>query len=87
MRVIRLEPVDGFCAQTMAAAVIQGATQLSQPVSTTHVVSGAVMGREPRVVSVRCDGVWRATSWSPGLTVGPNVSSLGFSSTFRLLRP
>ncbi len=44
MRVIRLEPVDGFCAQTMAAAVIQGATQLALPVSTTHVVSGAVMG-------------------------------------------
>jgi PiT family inorganic phosphate transporter len=44
MRVIKLEPVDGFAAQTMAAAVIQGATQLALPVSTTHVVSGAVMG-------------------------------------------
>jgi inorganic phosphate transporter, PiT family len=44
MRVIKLEPVDGFDAQTMAAAVIQGATQLALPVSTTHVVSGAVMG-------------------------------------------
>ncbi len=44
MRVIRLEPVDGFCAQTMAAVVIQSATQLALPVSTTHVVSGAVMG-------------------------------------------
>jgi PiT family inorganic phosphate transporter len=28
----------------MAAVVIQGATQLALPVSTTHVVSGAVMG-------------------------------------------
>ena len=44
MRVIRLDPVDGFCAQTMAAVVIQGATQLALPVSTTHVVSGSVMG-------------------------------------------
>jgi PiT family inorganic phosphate transporter len=44
MKVIRLEPVDGFCAQTMAAVVIQGATQFALPVSTTHVVSGAVMG-------------------------------------------
>ena len=43
-RVIRLEPVDGFVAQTMAAVVIQGATQLALPVSTTHVVSGSVMG-------------------------------------------
>jgi inorganic phosphate transporter, PiT family len=43
-RVIKLEPVDGFAAQTMAAVVIQGATQLALPVSTTHVVSGCVMG-------------------------------------------
>ena len=43
-RVIRLDPVDGFVAQTMAAAVIQAATQVALPVSTTHVVSGAVMG-------------------------------------------
>jgi PiT family inorganic phosphate transporter len=42
--VIGREPVDGFCAQTMAAVVIQGATQLALTVSTTHVVSGAVMG-------------------------------------------
>jgi PiT family inorganic phosphate transporter len=44
MRVIKLDPVDGFDAQTMAAVVIQGATQLALPVSTTHVVSGSVMG-------------------------------------------
>ncbi|MDQ6847640.1 MAG: inorganic phosphate transporter [Candidatus Dormibacteraeota bacterium] len=43
-RIAQLEPVDGFAAQTMAAVVIQGATQLAIPVSTTHVVSGAVMG-------------------------------------------
>lgn len=43
-RIVRLEPVDGFAAQTMAALVIQGATQVGLPVSTTHVVSGAVMG-------------------------------------------
>ncbi|MBJ7609423.1 MAG: inorganic phosphate transporter [Candidatus Dormibacteraeota bacterium] len=43
-RITRLEPVDGFAAQTMAALVIQTATQLAIPVSTTHVVSGAVMG-------------------------------------------
>lgn len=43
-RVIKLEPVDGFSAQTMAAVVIQAATQAALPVSTTHVVSGSVMG-------------------------------------------
>jgi PiT family inorganic phosphate transporter len=43
-RITQLEPVDGFAAQTMAALVIQGATQLAVPVSTTHVVGGSVMG-------------------------------------------
>jgi PiT family inorganic phosphate transporter len=43
-RIIRLEPVDGFVAQTMSAVVIQSATGLGLPVSTTHVVSGGVMG-------------------------------------------
>jgi PiT family inorganic phosphate transporter len=43
-RIIRLEPDAGFAAQTVAAVVIQAATQAALPVSTTHVVSGAVMG-------------------------------------------
>jgi PiT family inorganic phosphate transporter len=43
-RIIRMEPVDGFAAQTVSAAVIQAATSWGLPVSTTHVVSGSVMG-------------------------------------------
>jgi inorganic phosphate transporter, PiT family len=43
-RIVRMEPVDGFAAQTAAAAVIQLATAWGLPVSTTQVVSGAVMG-------------------------------------------
>ncbi len=43
-RIIRMEPVDGFAAQTVAAAVIQLATTWGLPVSTTQVVSGSVMG-------------------------------------------
>ncbi len=43
-RIIRLEPDAGFAAQTVAAVVIQGATQAGLPVSTTHVVTGSVMG-------------------------------------------
>ncbi len=54
-RIIRLEPDAGFAAQTVAAAVIQGATQMGLPVSTTHVVSGAVLGAGAtrRVAAVR----------------------------------
>jgi inorganic phosphate transporter, PiT family len=43
-RVVRLEPVHGFAAQTTAATVILAASHLGMPVSTTHVISTAVMG-------------------------------------------
>ena len=43
-RIIRMEPIHGFAAQTVAASVIQLATAWGLPVSTTQVVSGSVMG-------------------------------------------
>jgi inorganic phosphate transporter, PiT family len=43
-RVVKLEPVHGFAAETTAATVIVGAAQLGMPVSTTHVISSAIMG-------------------------------------------
>ncbi len=44
MRVTALGPVRGFAAQASAASVIEAASQLGIPVSTTHSVSSAVMG-------------------------------------------
>jgi inorganic phosphate transporter, PiT family len=43
-RVVELEPVHGFAAETTAATVILGAAQFGAPVSTTHVISSAIMG-------------------------------------------
>jgi PiT family inorganic phosphate transporter len=43
-RVIAMEPASGFAAQTTAGAVIYTATQFGYPLSTTHVISGGVMG-------------------------------------------
>ncbi len=42
--ILKLEPATGFAAQLTGAAVIQGATLVGLPVSTTHVITGAVMG-------------------------------------------
>ncbi|HEY8634623.1 MAG TPA: inorganic phosphate transporter [Candidatus Dormibacteraeota bacterium] len=42
--ILKLEPATGMAAQLMGASVIQGATFIGLPVSTTHVVTGAVMG-------------------------------------------
>jgi inorganic phosphate transporter, PiT family len=43
-RITKLEPIDGFCAETSSAASIFLATHLGIPVSTTHVITGAISG-------------------------------------------
>jgi PiT family inorganic phosphate transporter len=43
-RVFQMDPPAGFAAQSAAGAVIYISTHLGYPLSTTHVVSGAVMG-------------------------------------------
>ncbi len=42
--ILKLEPATGMAAQLMGASVIQAATFYGLPVSTTHVITGAVMG-------------------------------------------
>jgi PiT family inorganic phosphate transporter len=43
-KVVKLDPVHGFAAETTAATIIVGASTLGMPVSTTHVISSAIMG-------------------------------------------
>jgi inorganic phosphate transporter, PiT family len=43
-RITRLTPVQGFCAESGAALALFGATWLGIPVSTTHTVTGSVVG-------------------------------------------
>ncbi|MDD4753063.1 MAG: inorganic phosphate transporter [Desulfitobacteriaceae bacterium] len=44
MNMARLAPINGFAAETGAAAVIFTATMLHSPVSTTHIISTSIMG-------------------------------------------
>jgi len=43
-KIVKLRPIDGFCAETASAVSIFMATHLGVPVSTTHVITGAVAG-------------------------------------------
>ena len=43
-KVVKLDPVHGFAAETTAATIITGASMLGMPVSTTHVISSAILG-------------------------------------------
>jgi PiT family inorganic phosphate transporter len=43
-RVFKMEPESGFAAQVTAGVTIYTATRLGYPLSTTHVISGSVLG-------------------------------------------
>lgn len=64
-RITKLRPSDGFCAETASAASIFTATHLGIPVSTTHVITGAIsgVGSANRLSAVRWN-VTRSIVWA-----------------------
>jgi PiT family inorganic phosphate transporter len=44
MRLVHLRPINGFAAETAAATVIEVASRIGLPLSTTHVISSTIMG-------------------------------------------
>ncbi len=65
-KITKLKPVGGFCAETGGAMTLFFATMLGVPVSTTHTITGAIVGvgSTQRVSAVRW--AWPATSSGPG---------------------
>jgi PiT family inorganic phosphate transporter len=43
-KITKLQPVGGFCAETAGAVTLVGATLAGIPVSTTHTITGAIVG-------------------------------------------
>jgi PiT family inorganic phosphate transporter len=44
MRITKLQPVGGFCAETAGAISLFAASSMGVPVSTTHTITGAIVG-------------------------------------------
>jgi PiT family inorganic phosphate transporter len=66
LKVVELRPINGFAAETVAAAIIETASRLGIPVSTTHVISSAILGigATKRVSAVRWGIAGRiVTAW------------------------
>jgi inorganic phosphate transporter, PiT family len=61
-RLYKIEPAEGFDAQTVAAGIIQGASHYGFPVSTTHVVSGSILG-------AGASESFSAVRWGVGLNI------------------
>jgi inorganic phosphate transporter, PiT family len=69
-KIIDLKPIHGFAAETSAAVTILVSTHFGLPVSTTHVITGAIMGAgaSQRVSAVRW-GVTTKILWAWVLTI------------------
>jgi PiT family inorganic phosphate transporter len=70
MKITKLQPIGGFCAETAGAFTILGAAAAGIPVSTTHTITGAIIGvgASRRLSAVRW-GVARNVVWAWVLTI------------------
>lgn len=75
-KIVKLRPIDGVAAETASAGSLFLATYFGVPVSTTHVITGAIsgVGASRRVSAVRWDVTFRIV-WAWILTI-PAAASL-----------
>jgi PiT family inorganic phosphate transporter len=78
-KMVKLQPIHGFAAETTAAIIIHGASTLGVPVSTTHVISTSIMGvgATKRLSAVKW-GVVQRILWAWVLTL-PITATLGYT--------
>jgi PiT family inorganic phosphate transporter len=80
-KIVKLQPVHGFAAETTAALIIYGASIIGAPVSTTHVIATSIMGvgASKRFSAVKW-GVVERIVWAWVLTI-PATGLLGYALT------
>ena len=86
-RIIRLEPVHGFAAETSASLVLFTASHFGMPVSTTHTISGSIfgVGASKRFSAVRWGVATNMiVAWILTLPAAALAAALTYE-TFRLL--
>jgi len=87
-RVVKLDPVHGFAAETTAATIIFGASHFGMPVSTTHVISTAIMGvgSSERLSAVRWGVAGNiVTAWILTLPASGLAAAAAYAVLSRLL--
>lgn len=85
-KITKLKPVGGFCAETGGAITLFVATALGVPVSTTHTITGAIVGvgATRRVSSVRW-GVAGGIVWAWILTIPASATAAALTYWLSLL--
>ena len=85
MKITKLQPVGGFCAETAGAFTLFGSTLAGIPVSTTHTITGAIVGvGSTRGFSAIRWGIAKRIVWAWFLTIP--ASALVSALCFKLLK-
>ena len=79
-KIVKLQPVGGFCAETAGAITLFGATAAGIPVSTTHTITGSIVGvgSAKRFSAVKW-GVAGRIVWAWVLTIPMGAAIAGLS--------
>ena len=83
-RITKLTPFGGFAAETAGALTLVGTAHFGIPVSTTHTITGAIVGvgASRRVTAVHW-GVTRRILWAWVLTI-PGAAAIGYGIFYLL---
>jgi PiT family inorganic phosphate transporter len=84
-KMVKLQPIDGFAAETASATILVTASAFGMPVSTTHSISTSIMGvgfaKNPRALKI---GVIERIVWAWILTI-PAAAGVSYG-LFALVR-
>ena len=87
-KITKLQPIGGFCAETAGAITLMGATLAGIPVSTTHTITGAIIGvGSTRRLSAVKWGVAGRIVWAWVLTIpiSAAISAVAYLAVSRIL--
>ncbi len=86
-KIAKLQPVQGFCAESAGALMLYGATWAGIPVSTTHTITGAIVGvGATRGVHAVKWGIAGRLIWAWVLTIPCSaLIAMGAAALFALL--
>jgi inorganic phosphate transporter, PiT family len=87
-KITKLQPMGGFCAESAGAITIVGATLAGIPVSTTHTITGAIMGvgATKRLSAVKWGVAGRIVwAWVLTIPISAAIAALTFVAISRFL--
>ena len=87
-KITKLQPVGGFCAETAGAITLMGATLAGIPVSTTHTITGAIIGvgSTKRLSAVKWGVAGRIVwAWLLTIPISAAIAALAYLLIARIL--